>query len=195
LGTKVVKQVDEPLLDQLVESVRSNLGKSQTAGSSRSMIPLDVAALQLVEDIDGRVRSWLSDLGATPGRAVTLRGLVSSWLVLFQGRPHEDAYVEDHRRILEGWVAAIVEKLQPRRRLEITSPCPACGVEFVNVGLRLPNGEDDPNDLERVRVLVAVEGESLEESFALCRSCDRVWRGVSAMRSLRIAMDEKAEAS
>jgi len=45
-----------------------------------------------------------------------------------------------------------------------------------------------------VRVLVAVERENINESYAMCRACEKVWLGVLNMRWLRIAIDD-AEAA
>lgn len=192
-GTRLVRRTDEPLLDQLEAAVASSLGKSATTGSSRSSVPIDVGALQLVGAIDERARAWLLELGANPGRRVSLRELVSSWLVLFSAGRHEDATVDNYRRVLDGWEGSIRDTLQPKKRLELTAPCPVCGQEFMNVGLKLADGRDDPNDVEMVRVLNAVEAESLDESYALCRACDEVWLGVSRMRQLRILIDEAQE--
>lgn len=184
-GTKVVKQVDEPLLDQLAAAVASDLGKSATRGSSRSSVPIDIGALQLVGQIDERVRAWLHDMGARSGGKVSLRELVSSWLVLYSAGQHEDGEVDNYRRVLDGWETAIRDTLSPNKRIELLSACPACGQEFINVGLT-----DDPNDIEMVRVLNAVEAETLDESYAMCKACDQVWMGVARMRALRIAIDE-----
>lgn len=188
-GTKVVKQVDEPLLDQLAAAVASDVGRSQTSGSARSMVPINIAALQLVGGIDERVRAWLEEIGAHPGRKVSLRELVASWLVLYSAGQREDAEVDNYRRVIHGWETAIRDTLQPGKRLELTFPCTVCGQEFINVGLT-----DDPNDIEMVRALNVVEGDTLDESYAMCKACKTVWMGVGRMRDLRIAHDDREKA-
>ena len=188
-GTKVVKQVDEPLLDQLAAAVSSSLGKGSTRGATRASLPFDIGAFQLVESIDGRVRAWLEELGARPGRKVSLRELLSSWLVLYSAGQWEDAEVDNYRRVVQNWETAIRDTLSPGKRLELTFPCTVCGQEFINVGLT-----DDPNDIEMVRALNVVEGETLDESYAMCKACKTVWMGVGRMRDLRIAHDDRERA-
>lgn len=184
-GTKVVKQVDEPLLDQLAAAVVSDLGSFGNGKSRNPSLPFDMGAFEMMRQIDERVRAWLEDMGARPGRKVSLRELVASWLVLYSAGQREDAEVDNYRAVIERWQGAIRDTLSPKKRLEITAGCPACGQEFINVGLT-----DDPNDVEMVRVLNAVEAETLDESYAMCKACDRVWMGVTRMRALRIAIDE-----
>jgi len=103
--------------------------------------------------------------------------------------------VERFTDILEGWAQQIRDKLDPPAQIEITSPCPVCGVEWINIGLKRADGSDDPDDVERVHVLAAVERENMDDSYAMCKSCNRVWRGVGQMRALRIAIDDREAAN
>jgi len=155
---------------------------------------MDFGAFALYEDIDGRIRSWMAELGAKPGKHVTPAQMLRTWYTLWNAQIHTDSLTNSYASILEGWADAIKDKLDPPKRIELMAPCPACGAEFVNVGLKLADGSDDPDDVERVRVLNAVEREKIEDSFAMCAACNRVWLGVPQMRQLRIWLDD-AEAA
>lgn len=192
---KIFRRTDEPLLVQLRAAIQNNIGGSGGGKQARERTPLDVGAFALFEDIDGRVRSWVSELGGRVGKDLTVEVLLRAWFVLWSAGQHEPATVERFTGMLEGWAQQIKDKLDPPNQIEITSPCPVCGVEWLNVGLKLPDGSDDPDDVERVRVLAAVERDNMDDSYAMCKSCNRVWRGVGQMRSLRIAIDDREAAS
>src|ERR1700761_577071 len=190
-GQEIVRREDPPLLDWLRESIGSKIGGNGGGKAARGRAPIDLGALQLYENIDGQVRAWVSELGGKVGKGITPTQALRSWYVLYAAgrREWEDNYL----RQLEGWAVQVKDKLDPPKKIEITSPCPACGAEFVNIGLKLADGSDDPNDVERVRALNAVERETMDESYVLCSACDRVWKGVPAMRSLRIWIDDKEQ--
>lgn len=187
-------RTDPPLLDWLQESIGSNTGGSGGGKQARERTPIDVGAFTLYEDIDGRIRSWMSELGGKVGKSLTATQILSTWYTLWQGTNPSDGLIEAYANIMEGWADAIRDILDPPKRIEITSACPFCGQEWINVGLKRADGTDDPDDTERVRVLVAVERENMQDSYATCRACDRVWKGTGMMRHLRIAMDD-AEAA
>lgn len=191
---QIRKRVNPPLLEWLAESVGNNIGGGGGGKAARERTPIDIAALTLYEEIDGRVRSWLDELGARPGKDISSTQALRSWYALWIGRQHTEGLEQAYVNILEKWEQRINDILDPPKRIEITAPCPACGQEFVNIGLKLEDGTDDPNDIERVRVLNAVERERIEDSFVMCSACDRVWTGVPQMRQLRIWIDD-AEAA
>ncbi len=189
---KIFKRIDPPLLDWLLEAIVNSLGQGGGSQQARARTPMDVGAFTLHEDIDGRVRSWMDDLGARPGKDLTATQILRTWYVLWSARNPSEGMMRAYAGILDGWAQAIRDVIDPPKRIEITAPCPMCGQEWINVGLKLGDGRDDPNDVERVRVLIALERESMQESYAMCRSCERVWKGVGAMRQLRIAIDDAA---
>lgn len=191
---EIFKRVDPPLLDWLRDCIASNTGGTGGGKQARERTPMDVGAFTLYEDIDGRVRSWMSELGARAGKNLPASKILASWYTLWIGTNPSDRMIQAYADIMEGWANSIRDVLDPPKRIEITSPCPFCGQEWINVGLKLADGSDDPNDTERVRVLVAVERENMDDSYATCRACDRVWKGTGMMRHLRIAMDD-AEAA
>src|SRR5690554_1967822 len=62
------RRVDPSLLEQLRRAITSDLGGAGgSARPARERTSLDVAAFGMYEDIDGRVRSWLADVGERPG--------------------------------------------------------------------------------------------------------------------------------
>jgi hypothetical protein len=192
-GERVVRRrVDAPLLDQLRDAVASSLESGGGGKPGRERVPIDVAALTLYEDIDGRIRSWLDELGARPGRDVTPTQALRTWYVMWTAGRHTEGLEDRYQATIEGWAQQVRDKLQPPKRIEITAPCPVCGREWINVGLKLPNGDDDPNDVEMVRVLNAVERETIDDSYAMCQACNTVWVGTGRMRQLRIAIDDQA---
>ena len=194
-GADIVRRTDPPLLDWLEDAIAADASGGNGGGKqARERTPIDVGAFTLYEDIDGRVRSWVGDLGGKPGKGLTPAQMLRSWYVLWNSGIHSEGITRAYLSILEGWVRAITDILDPPKRIEITSPCPVCGQEWVNIGLKLPDGRDDPDDVERVHVLIAVERESIRESFAMCRACDRVWMGTGGMRVLRIALDDAENA-
>jgi len=190
--TALFRRTDEPLLEQLRAAISNGMETGGGPGrAARERTPIAIAAFTLYETIDGRVRSWMLDVGGKAGRDLTVGQILQAWFVLWMVKNPDVLTVARHAAIVEGWEQQILDTLDPPKRIEITSACPLCNKEWVNVGLKLPGGLDDPNDLERVRVLVAVERANIEESYATCRHCERVWTGVGQMRALRILLDDK----
>lgn len=174
---------DPPLLDQLLARIQASMGDRVGAGRSGSGVLIDATAFETHEDIDGRLRTWILDLGGTPGARALTRELLRHWYRLYIAGVHPVGEDERYREVLVRWERRILDVLTPPKRIELTAPCPVCGQEFHRTG----------ND-EIARVLNAFERESLETSYAMCAACDRVWTGVSQMRWLRILMDD-AEAA
>lgn len=187
-GKQLVHRTDPPLLEQLHQAVGSNVGGAQTVPGKQKweLTPLDFGALELHGQIDERVRSWLDELGARPGKSVTTSQALTSWLTLWCATAREVADHDRRRRVAEGWVQAIRDKLDPPDRIEITEPCPVCGHEFVTPGL-LPG--ENPADGERVAALNAIGRERSSESHALCSSCSTVWMGGEQMKALALQID------
>lgn len=194
IDERLVHRTDPPLLEELRKAIGSDIGGNGGGKQARERTPIDLAAFQLYDRIDGGIRSWLADLGDRPGRDILPEQALRTWYVLWSARPANAALRNRFQVILDGWADDIRDKLDPPTRIEITAPCPMCGQEWVNIGLKLDNGEDDPDDIERVRVLNAVERETLADSYAMCSACDTVWFGVTRMRELRIAIDDAEKA-
>lgn len=191
----LVRRVDPPLLERLRLAVVSNLGGNGGGKQARERTPMDVGAFTLYEDIDGRIRSWLSELGERLPASATAAEAIRRWYVLWLSSSRAEAASFDRARTIDAWTAQIRDKLDSPKRIEITAPCPSCGEEWVNIGLKLEDGSDDPDDVERVRALAAVERETIDDSYASCAACRTVWMGVGRMRALRIAIDDAESAA
>lgn len=189
------------LLVKLNAAVQSSSGGNGGDGKpGRERVPIDVSAQDLFNRITADIREWYgreTDYAehGLPAPWVTLR----QWYIRFinryrQGDIH-DRTMWSQISTVESWVQQIRDKLDPPTKIEITAPCPICGHEWVNVGLKLADGRDDPEDIEMVRVLNAVEREKIEDSYAMCQACNTVWKGVGRMRQLRIAIDDAEDAT
>jgi hypothetical protein len=186
---------ENPLLLKLRNAVGSNIGGNGGDGKpARERVPIDVSAADLYTDITENIREWYgreTDYAehGRPLPEVTLR----QWYLRFVNRWRAGEITEDTMwsqiRILESWVRQVRDKLDPPNRIEITAPCPMCGTEWVNIAPKI-DGAQDPKDAEMVRVLNAVEAARIDDAYALCRACGTVWKGVSRMRALRIAIDD-----
>jgi hypothetical protein len=178
---------DAHLLEQLRQAITSNIGGIGGAGkAARERTPLDVAAFQLYEAIDGRARAWLLDCGVRPSSAADAAEVIRRWYVLWKVKPKEDAAITAHTAILARWATQIRDLLDPPTKQELTVHCPVCGNMWATIG----TGEET----ESVRALWAFWRENPDDSYALCRSCDKVWAGVGMMRRLRIQIDDVEQA-
>jgi hypothetical protein len=174
------------LVEQLRLAVVSNIGGGSGASkAARERTPLDVTAFTLLEQIDGRVRSWVDEFGES--RSGGLEWVVRRWYSLFTRYPREEAVEGRYVGILSGWAQQIEDLMDPPARQEITSPCPACGQLWVTRGQK--------DDTESVRALWASWRSTPENSDASCQGCGKVWHGVMGMRSLRMAIDDAEKAS
>jgi hypothetical protein len=179
------------LLLKLRVAVASNMGGGDGAGKAgRERVPLNVGARDLYDRICTEINDWYLKLAPANGRPAPERQL-RQWFILFvsQYRSNQisDAHFDRQTTAVEGWITLVRDLLDPPFKWPLTAPCPVCGLEWVSV-----YSTDDPNEIERVRVLNAVERESIEESFVVCRNpeCGRIWKGVMAARDLRILIDD-----
>lgn len=182
VGFDAKHRTDIPLLEQLQASISSSVGERSAGGrAARERTPLDVGAFTLHEDIDGRIRSWLTDVGIRPSSKSAPAEILRRWFVMWKAVKKEDAAVHAHTTILERWATSIRDLLSPPDKVELTARCPKCTAMWATVG----RGEET----ESVRALWAVWKENQDESYATCRACNTMWRGVGQMRQLRIDID------
>jgi hypothetical protein len=187
---KIARRTDPPLLDMLENAIGGNIGGDRAGKPARERIPIDLTVELLIEELDGRFRAWIIDLGHKPKGHISLTHLLRSWYLLWiSGHPNtttEDPY----RLALESYRTRILDAINPPKRIELTAPCPICGNEWVDIGPRQLDGTIHPLDAEIVHALTVIERDTLNESYAICQACNRVWRGIGAMRQLRIAIDD-----
>lgn len=189
-------RTEHALLLKLRTAVASNMGGGDGAGKAgRERVPLNVGARDLYDRITADITEWYgreTDYAehGRPTPEVTLR----QWFIRFVNRYRQldisDTAFDRQIVLVESWVQQIRDLLDPPFRWPLTSPCPICGLEWVSL-----YKVDDPAEIERVRVLNAVEREHIEESYVICRNpeCGRIWKGVMAARDLRIAIDDADE--
>jgi len=183
IGQKLIRHEDRSLLYQLRNAISGDLG-SHGGGSkaAHERTPFDVAAFTMYEDIDDRVKSWADDAGMTRS-GLPVEDVLRAWFPVWTVKVIPDLLVDRHTAILVRWAVGINDLLDPPTKQELTAPCPLCGQMWATVG----KGEET----ESVRALWAVWRENRDESYGMCRACDHMWRGISAMRQLRISIDDQ----
>lgn len=182
-GARITRNEHPNLLEQLRRAVVSDIGGSGVGGKlANERTPLDVGAFTMFEAIDGRVRAWAADAGIESRGE--LAGRLRAWYVKFAEYPRTEVEVSSFMRVLVGWEGSIRDLLDPPAAVQITAPCPRCGVEWVVRG----------SGVEEVRVwaLWGLWRERAEDSNAECRGCGAVWRGVAGMRRCRMEIDAGA---
>jgi hypothetical protein len=185
---------EQALLLKLRVAVASNVGGGEGAGKAgRERVPLNVGARDLYDRITSDITEWYgreTDYAEGHGRPtpeVTLRQWYIRFVSRYRSNQVTDGQFDRQIGLVESWVTQIRDLLDPPFRFPLTAPCPICGLEWVSV-----YKADDPAEIERVRVLNAVERESIEESYVLCRNpeCGRIWKGVMEARALRTLIDD-----
>lgn len=183
---------EQPLLLKLRLAVASNMGGAGAGKAGRERVPINVGAADLQDRILADIREWYgretdyAEHGRTSPES-TLRQWFIRYVNRYRAGQVSDDGFDRQTAVVAGWVTQIRDLLDPPFRWTLTSPCPICGHEWVEAF-----AADDPNEIERVRVLNAVERESIEDSYVICRNsaCGRIWRGVFEARALRILIDD-----
>ena len=172
-----------PLLRQLEDAVRGSFGSDGGAGtpslgSERNM--LDSDALYEFLKITSQVSDWCR-IRKVPTTRDPLANLVA-WHEAWA--PDDEAGDAFYVRQLTKWAGIIEAKLNPKKRLEVTSPCPVCGadkwVDTEGVAYRFP-----------ILVEYRGEGSAVSDEQALCRACENVWSGQRELRQLRWDIDAR----
>jgi hypothetical protein len=183
---------EQALLVKLRAAVAANIGGAGGQGApGNHRVPLNVGASDLLNRITADIREWYgreTDYTAEHGRPaveVTLRQWFIRYVNRYRGKQITDEGMWGQVRAIEAWEQQIRDMTDPPFRFPITQPCPLCGQQWVE-----RFATDDPAELERVRVLNAVERGDIEKSFVSCAGCGKVWRGIRQARDLRIMMDD-----
>lgn len=177
----------EPLLKQLRGAVISTIGARPGGGalpSERSVIDSD--ALEQYDKIEGIIIGLYKEVtDAVPFE--TPEKTLRQWYIEFanrarSGKVSQDVVSKTHRKLSK--IADGIEgKLNPPTILEITSPCPRCGIAY---------GKDE-HGVYRHAVVVESrvdENKSLEHTKARCVACGAVWVHGRGMRQLRWEIDQ-----
>lgn len=190
-GELIRHRPDPALLDTLANARSTMIGTGGGGRAAHERSALNIAAVELYDAIQRRVRSWA--LAADVPRHWQLMGgqpvdwsnptdLLRAWHARVQGiaqfdeRPYADT--------LRGWTNAITDLvLDPPRRWTIAAPCPLCGQRYVL----------DP-DGHQVDSLSVTERDPAEDSITTCRACTAIWPGIGGARQLRIQIDDHERA-
>jgi len=167
-----------PLLDQLEAAVAGGIGSHAGASAYRERMPLNADAMRLIDDVSSVVMVWHLRLSSSV-RFGSLAVRVRAWYVLHLGSVTSEHTDKAYAGVLEGWQKEVEALFDPPTRLEVTAPCPMCGVR---------RSTDERTGQEGSAVVIEyreVGALTLDEAVGSCRACEVVWKGRSALRELR----------
>ena len=180
----------DPLLKQLRHAVRSSTGPRPDGGglpNERNVIDSD--ALEQYDAIVAQIERLYREVTDARPFKDPINNL-RNWYIGFADQVRKakisGELVGEKYRKLNRLAAAIESKLNPPTILEITAPCPRCGVE---------HGTDDQG-VHRRAVMVEsriVEYRSLDHTRARCVVCGATWLHGRGMRQLRYEIDQAEE--
>ncbi len=167
-----------PLLVWLEQSITTIMGRS--GGGSGDGLPLNTEALALQSFIDNRLAMLLKSLGHTRSGARS-QDVAFAWEIAKSHRAQ--SMLDDHQwetvcDEFVDWVHRIEAEDDRARTMELTVPCPRCGVRWV----------DGPTS--RVAA-VSVEFKEGQAPVAECRNseCAAIWAGWAQMAVLGVSVD------
>lgn len=181
-GMGAITIVRPSLLEQLGAAVTSSNGND---GASKSGLPsernvIDSDAQYQHGLMVSQIESWARIRGVV-GRLKPADGLRAWYAAHVLVVPREDTF---YTHKIWSWVRLIETKLDPPKRLELIEPCPVCGKEkWVD-----HNGHE-----YRFPIVIEYWETGTPESKAICRSCEHVWEGQTALRKLRWDIDVRSE--
>lgn len=169
------------LLEQLDESIRSNMGGSTHGGSDPATRSLaDAGALMKMMQISSQVMDWARIVGSVIDKQSTPVTL-TRWYVRYNEYPHSGEMSASYTRQLHKWAAQIEATLDPPREKDLDSPCPSCGAtEWW-----------DPATKERYHRPLVIryrpDSDSMvNDARGICRACATTW----GVRELQFEIEE-----
>lgn len=188
IGEKIVTVVQEPLLDQLVKAIHSDIGSSARGASlafERSI--LDADALFKFIKIGSATGDWCRMAGIQSTRNPTKD--LRAWYVATLAHPLEDAKRRLRVEEMREWASFIRSKLNPFREWDLPHACPECGA------IEWWAETDDLEKPGRLRPLIVrykpIGAETIDKAKALCRACRTVW----SVRALAYDIEQAAKAN
>ena len=118
-GTRTVYQAS--LYNTLLGDLAGTQGDARTP--AKSIPPLWIDAVILLQIIDTKAAGWCGKPGTTPDRLEMLRD--QAW------RPQDTDHVTDIVRTVDGWCESIQHLIDPERVKHISAPCPQCDTAIV----------------------------------------------------------------
>ncbi|MBC7594515.1 MAG: hypothetical protein H7288_11355 [Kineosporiaceae bacterium] len=163
-----MKVVDKPLLEQLDEAIRSNMGGSTRGASDPAARAVaNLGALMKMMQISSQIMDWARIVGSVidkPSMVVTLE----RWHVKYIGGVHDDAITAGHARMLTSWAEQIEALLDPPREMDFEQNCPTCGSDCWW-------SPADKASYPRPIVVKYRPGEPIDSAEGLCRACKTVF--------------------
>ena len=139
---------------QLATDLSGTQGDTRTP--AKSLPPLWLDAVLLLNDMDKKVRSWRPFRRATtPQRLAMLRDK--------QWRPQDTDHVTDMHQTINRWCESILSLHYPESVKHIDAPCPSCSREWVH-------RRDSGGDMVRKRSLKWTPNVGFE-----CQACKAHW--------------------
>ena len=170
-----------PLLVQLEAAIHSSISGKAGGGDPATRAVLNSAALFEFSRIRSTVGDWCRIEKVRVSRDVTAD--LRRWYVARLARETLDD--EFYVRELGKWAITIRFQLEPAKVVPLTAACVVCAaVQWVD-----SEGESHPYPL--VVEYMEHDPDILSSARAMCRSCDRVWKGSRELRELRYEIDER----
>jgi len=168
------------LFRQLEAAIHSSMSGRAGGGDPATRAVLNSDALFEFARIRSTVGDWcrIEKIHVTRDVASDLR----RWYVARLSRETDDAF---YVRELVKWAGIIRYRLEPAKVVPLTAACVVCAaVQWVD-----GDGVSHPYPL--VVEYMEHDPDILSSAKALCRSCERVWKGSRELRELRYEIDER----
>lgn len=174
-----------PRLTQLRDAITPSGNNAGGGSLARERNVIDTGALDLYRAIKTAIDDAARLVGATidDHPETTLK----RWLVAARHRITTDAYETEWAHRWQRHARAIDAKLNPPVQVEIMRPCPMCG-ERRAIDQHAPGG---PALVTALVVQYHRGGDDmLDDATAMCRFCDAVWKGRSAIRAVAYDIEQ-----
>lgn len=181
-----------PLLVWLERSV-TEMVKRGGAGSNGAGDPIDFEALRVLDDIKKQaafIRAVVY-LPKKPGELIA--DVIEAWEAVKTAHGKDELTDSQWDLIceeLKGWVYRIeAEQLTRPRKMELTVPCPRCGLRWIRVKV----DEKHPEQDER-KAAIVIEFSDGRAPVAECRNteCGAMWAGWGQVSALGYTVGAKA---
>lgn len=166
----------DPLLQQLRESISSSTGRThRMAVPLAERSPLNIAAFDLYEDLDGRIAVLAGDAQGRP------EDRLRAWHLAFEASRHLGEVTEVEWltmvALVGDWVRRIDAMFDPPLQREILAACPMCSVRHI---LSTQGLQQSALYAEYRRGYALV---------ARCRACNERWTGEAQLIALARTID------
>lgn len=176
---RVVKVVDKPLLEQLIDSITATIGIGGSGSAPNERNMLNNEALFKAVKITELVKDWAHRVDIQTRPADLPGPLLDQWYVLFTQKEHGDEIVRWHINKLESWARQIEAMFDPPRTRDLPNACPVCEAD---------TWWKDGAEYARPLVLTFHEGpRMIEDGKGMCRACEATF----GLRELSYAIDER----